>query len=81
MFQYFLTIALLCITLTMPVACFAHPCVIGADAPQAFAETVAGQSDPPPMQHDLDDCDSTLCCAEYVPESTHTDLRYLPLVL
>jgi hypothetical protein len=64
-----LSIILILMYLLLPVICFVHPCVPDADAvADVFASEPSGNW---PDKHDADECDTTCCCAAYVPVPMH----------
>lgn len=69
---------LLVMLLLQPAACFAHPCDSSLGHP-GTADT-SGQSGSHTHSQDSDNCDSTVCCAEYVSVDSFITINYLPLV-
>jgi hypothetical protein len=58
--------------------CFAHPCESSPGHPDS-ADT-SGQSGSHTHDQDSDNCDSTVCCAEYVSLDSVITINYTPLV-
>lgn len=67
------SLILLILCLLQPVVCFAHPCVCPAT-------DSSGTSEKHPQHQDADNCDLTVCCAEYVNVNATSTVVYLPLV-
>jgi hypothetical protein len=72
------SLILLVMLLLQPMACFAHPCDSSLGH-QDSADT-SGQSGSHTHSQDSDDCDSTVCCAEYVSVDSVITINYSPLV-
>jgi hypothetical protein len=71
-----LLILMLC--LLQPFACFAHPCDSSLGNPVAVDSS--GNSGSHSHNHDGDKCDSSICCADYIFQSTGVVVIYAPLV-
>jgi hypothetical protein len=78
MIKNLVALLLILITLWMPVACFAHPCAIYSEPYQSTIANTLTLADQCPMPHDLDDCDSTCCCAGYVVQPMQHTVNYNP---
>jgi hypothetical protein len=69
---------ILIVSLLQPLACFAHPC----DSCLGNVDTAntSGTSGSHSHNHDADDCDSSVCCAEYVTMDSEITVKFAPLV-
>jgi hypothetical protein len=69
---------ILIVSLLQPLACFAHPCesCLG----NVDTADTSGTSGSNSHNQDIDSCDSTVCCAEYVPMDSEITIKYAPLV-
>ncbi|GAM11113.1 hypothetical protein OR1_03422 [Geobacter sp. OR-1] len=62
------SIILLIVYLMLPAICFGHPCELPSMDSQHLS-SVAADSGEIPVDHDTDSCETTCCCAMYVPLS------------
>jgi hypothetical protein len=63
------SIILLIIYLILPAACFGHPCELPSVHAQHICALASDAGDFP-ADLDTDSCETTCCCAVYVPLST-----------
>lgn len=80
MLRTVVTIILISIILITPVACFAHPCGTLAWLSDASSVTAVEELDQCPQHLDVDDCDSTCCCAGYSPARSMQSSDYAPSI-
>lgn len=73
-----ISIIILMLCLLQPLVCFAHPCSSTLDAPDTV--DISDTSGETPSHHDSDNCDSTVCCAEYIGQSFSTTVAYAPII-
>lgn len=72
------SLIILVLYLLQPAACFAHPCDSCLFAPDSM--DTSGKSGSQSQHQDTDDCDSTICCGEYIPLESGVTINYAPLV-
>jgi hypothetical protein len=69
---------ILLLSLLQPLACFAHPC--DSCLGNVDAADTSDTSGNPSHNNDADNCESSVCCAEYVNPDSGVTLKYAPLV-
>lgn len=69
---------LIAIVLLAPVACFSHPCDGNHAAAAAEMQRELASSDGCPVQHEVDFCETSCCCADYVERAPFTGVAYSP---
>lgn len=66
-----LSFILILIYLSLPALCFGHPCAHPlAPGTNASQQATLSAMDECPFSHEDDFCESTCCCADYLPEQS-----------
>lgn len=73
-----ISIIILMLCLLQPLVCFAHPCTSCLDASDTV--DVSDSADAATPHHDSDNCDSTVCCAEFIGQSFTASIVYAPVI-
>lgn len=66
--------------LMLPALCLGHPCepLFEHSTQSLIASDVPDEC---PLPHDTDDCETTCCCAEYVPLSAGITIAYVGIAV
>lgn len=74
----FVALIIIVLCLMQPLACFEHPCAscLGALDTSNTHDAPGDRT----HNHDQDNCDSSVCCAEYVNMNDRTIVVYSPVI-
>ena len=78
MYKNLTAIVLIMIVLLSPVACFAHPCIASHAVSTTEIQLQLASSEQCPIQHEVDFCETSCCCADYVQLLPFPGVAYSP---
>lgn len=77
-FKKIIALIILILCLLQPLVCFSHPCASGLGCLDTMETSETSENDT--HNQNADNCDLTVCCAEYVNSIDSIGAAYDPLV-